>query len=185
MNIDNTLHTLYSIYLHKTIISYDAIKYNYKVSNKMEKKLQQFLNQNKFVISSYNNYSDNNLRIRGLINFFVNNHDSLVNVSDEEYNDFIYSIKNYKDILNDFLTKTKLEDFNKHYIHGMYLRKEISFYVYWYSFEFLNLKPNIMMIETLKKTYKLMICFKHFDKEYISKLMLNKKKELELNSNSM
>ncbi len=182
MTTEAKIKMIFSIYLHKTKFEFNAIKYNYNIPQNFTSNLKSFYNKNQYNFESYLNLSENNCKLRAIINFFSNNGTTLKKISDSEYNDFVYDLKHYKNNITLFLKDTKLEDFTKERIYRMYLKKEIPFYIYWYSFKYLNLGTNIMIKESLKSTYKLLLFFNFFDVSFIERVFLEKKKEISLSN---
>ena len=169
ITLDKTIKALYSIYLHKTQFSFDCTKYSYSVPKAFNKKLEWFYNQNQFNIPKYCTYSENNCIVKGVINFFINNDNTVKHISEEQYDKFIYDLIHYKNNISLFINNISVNDLNPDSIYRMYIKKEIPYYIFYFSFRYLKFKEtnNILINDKLKEAHKIMMLFKHFDKEYV------------------
>jgi len=168
ITLEKTLKTLYSLYLHKSRFDFDCTKYSYSVPKTMETPLMRFYEQNQFVLPHYIQFSENNCIIRGVVNFFINNENSIKRVKEEEYDKFVNDLVNYKNNISLYVNNIGYNKLNPDDIFTMYIKKQIPWYLFYFSFRFLKFSSsnNMLINDKLKHTHKILLLFKHFDIEY-------------------
>lgn len=188
MNINKLVELSYSLWLHKTRIEYNATKYNFKVSSNMNKQMQIYFNSNKFNLQQIMHYDAQQTKLRLIISYFINNKQVPVDCTNKDYDRFIQHLTEYKNEFSIFFRKIleNMEVITPIDLMRMYNKKEIPFYIFYYMLKYGGYEMTELTSELVKNrfigTHKLMLLFKHFDEEYIKKVVEDIIKYIKLNS---